>query len=229
MELKVLESSGFCPGVLRATREIEKALAKDDGVRICVLGELIHNRTYMDMLEEKGVLTVEVEDIERLARESDGGKQTVLFIRAHGVSRETEELLRRLCREHGRFEVRDMTCTFVRRIHDIVEENTAEDTLLLLFGTESHPEVEGIKGHAKGKVIVFSDPEGLDERIFADTEGKKRVIAVSQTTQSTNLWKKSQKKKSKTYVQMQKSLIQYVVSPKKGKQMQRSLHGTRTG
>ncbi len=194
MELKVLESSGFCPGVLRATREIEKALAKDDGVRICVLGELIHNRTYMDMLEEKGVLTVEVEDIERLARESDGGKQTVLFIRAHGVSRETEELLRRLCREHGRFEVRDMTCTFVRRIHDIVEENTAEDTLLLLFGTESHPEVEGIKGHAKGKVIVFSDPEGIDEEIFADTEGKKRVIAVSQTTQSTNLWKKSQKK-----------------------------------
>ena len=46
MELTVLESSGFCPGVKRATSEIEKVLNRGDGTRVCVLGELIHNRTY---------------------------------------------------------------------------------------------------------------------------------------------------------------------------------------
>ena len=34
MELRLLEGSGFCPGVLRATREIENALAS--GKRLCV-------------------------------------------------------------------------------------------------------------------------------------------------------------------------------------------------
>ena len=194
MELTVLESSGFCPGVLRATREIERLLDSGDDVRICVLGELIHNPTYMEMLEKRGVETVMPEDIGNLADESDGGQKTVLFIRAHGVSEKTETYLSKLCELHPRFEVRDMTCTFVRRIHDIAVKNTSEDSLLLLFGTKGHPEVEGIRGHAKGEVAVFSDPDAVNEEIFALAEEKKRVIALSQTTQSTVLWKKSQKK-----------------------------------
>ncbi|MBQ7011551.1 MAG: 4-hydroxy-3-methylbut-2-enyl diphosphate reductase [Clostridia bacterium] len=194
MELTVLESSGFCPGVMRATREIERLLDKGEDVRICVLGELIHNPTYMEMLEGRGVETVESGDVGDIAEESDNGRRTVLFIRAHGVSEATESYLARLCSEHPRFEVKDMTCTFVRRIHDIVVKNTSDSSLLMLFGTKGHPEVEGIRGHAKGEVTVFSDPDAVDERIFALAEGKKRIIALSQTTQSTVLWKKSQKK-----------------------------------
>ena len=194
MELTVLESSGFCPGVMRATREIERLLDKGEDVRICVLGELIHNPTYMEMLEGRGVETVESGDVGDIAEESDNGRRTVLFIRAHGVSEATESYLARLCSEHPRFEVKDMTCTFVRRIHDIVVKNTSDSSLLMLFGTKGHPEVEGIRGHAKGEVTVFSDPDAVDERIFALAEGKKRIIALSQSTQSTVLWKKSQKK-----------------------------------
>ena len=194
MELTVLESSGFCPGVLRATREIESALDSGKALRICVLGELIHNPTYMAMLEGRGVETVELADCERIADESDNGKHTLLFIRAHGIGADSEEQLSALSRKHPNFEVRDMTCTFVRRIHKIVAENTSGDTHLLLFGTKGHPEVEGIKGHARGKVTVFSDPDALEGEFFSDIGEKRRVIAVSQTTQSTNLWKKSQKK-----------------------------------
>ena len=194
MELRLLEGSGFCPGVLRATKEIENALASGKRVRICVLGELIHNPSYMQMLERSGVETVELSDCERIAMESDTRGSTLLFIRAHGIGAKSEDMLRALAEAHPAFEVRDMTCTFVRRIHKIVAESTSDDTHLLLFGTNGHPEVEGITGHARGTVTVFSDPDAINEELFSAIGEKSRVIAVSQTTQSTNLWKKSQKK-----------------------------------
>ena len=199
MDVTLLESSGFCPGVMRATKEIERVLDSGEDVRICVLGELIHNPTYMQWLAGRGVETVEFSDVQRIAARSDNGRRTMLFIRAHGIGEAEEKTLEELADAHENFSVSDMTCAFVRRIHKIAAENTDEDSLFLLFGTKGHPEVEGIKGHAKGEVVVFSDPDLINDELLARFPDKKRVIAASQTTQNLKLWKKSQKNIKKLY------------------------------
>ena len=199
MELTLLESSGFCPGVKRATREIERALASPDRPRICVLGELIHNRPYNDSLRARGVETVSVADAERIARESDAGRETLLFIRAHGLPAAEEELLSRLAAEHPRFAVRDMTCEFVRRIHRIAAGETGEGTVFLLLGTAGHPETEGILGHAKGEKYVFPDAAALRELLERENFRGKRIIFAAQTTQNTAERKKSQEILEKDY------------------------------
>ncbi|MBQ7171174.1 MAG: 4-hydroxy-3-methylbut-2-enyl diphosphate reductase [Clostridia bacterium] len=200
MELTVLESSGFCPGVRRATAEIERALSLPKRPRICVLGELIHNKPYNDSLRARGVETVGIGEAEEIARASDEGRETLLFIRAHGLPADEEALLSGLAAAHPRFAVRDMTCEFVRRIHRIAASETAEEgTVFLLLGTSGHPETEGILGHAKGEKYVFPDAEALRRLLEEKNFAGKRVIFAAQTTQNTAERKKSQKILEKDY------------------------------
>ena len=69
-------SAGFCFGVERSIRMAEEAL--DSGACRC-LGELIHNRDAVALLEKKGLSVIEN------ASELAEGERVI--IRAHGVSR----------------------------------------------------------------------------------------------------------------------------------------------
>ncbi|MDY5941511.1 MAG: 4-hydroxy-3-methylbut-2-enyl diphosphate reductase [Eubacteriales bacterium] len=199
MELTLLPGAGFCPGVRRAATEIERVLDRNDGTRVCVLGELIHNRTYTEELAGRGVETVSLSDAEQIAAESDKGRRTELFVRAHGITAAAEELLSSLVQRHPLFFVRDMTCFFVRKIHEIVARHTGEDSILLLLGTPGHPEAEGILGHARGETHVFPDAAALDRLLPTLKTGGKRILLAAQTTQNVSEWKKSQKKIRKVY------------------------------
>ena len=103
--IKIAENAGFCFGVKRACGMIERTA--DSGKKVYCLGEPIHNRIYNAMLEKKGV-TILPDDGSVLPR--DG----VLFIRTHGIPKQTLERIKAICPEYV-----DATCPFVLRIHEI--------------------------------------------------------------------------------------------------------------
>jgi len=193
MKVILAENAGFCFGVKRATDRVEELLARKDGGRVCILGHLIHNRLYNESLEARGVRHITVEEAAAVAAESDDGTDTTVVIRTHGVPLPVERELAALAEKHPYFHVENMTCPFVGKIHRIADENTDEDTLFLLLGSENHPEVQGILSHVRGEHRVFYTAKELENLLDTLPLDKKCIILAAQTTQNLEEWEKSQK------------------------------------
>ena len=181
--------AGFCPGVRRAVSEAEALAGKENAGKIYTLGMLIHNRTVTGDLEKKGVFAISEEDLLKVFTEAEKGTDQTVILRAHGVTRESAEMLKKKEEELPHFHVVDCTCPYVKKIHTIVSENTDGDTALIVFGAPEHPEVKGICSYAKGKVAVVEDARALENCELL----KNKTILVSQTTQRLSEWKNCQK------------------------------------
>ena len=197
MEITVAKHAGFCFGVKRATDRLERAIAeKRQGERIYTLGTLIHNDIYNQMLAEQGVRVIAIEQVEAMAKEASENAPVTVFVRAHGIPREDEALLRRLVEQYPSFRYEDCTCPFVKKIHNVAAEHGGEDRFLVLCGSASHPECIGILSYFDGETMAFAKAEEL-ERAIADGKfdflRNKTPILVAQTTQNLLEWKKSQK------------------------------------
>ncbi|MBQ7377035.1 MAG: bifunctional 4-hydroxy-3-methylbut-2-enyl diphosphate reductase/30S ribosomal protein S1 [Clostridia bacterium] len=195
MTVTVAKNAGFCFGVKRATDCVDELINNAaPGVRIYTLGHLIHNRIYNETLAARGVLSISNDEIERIAAESDATTETILVLRTHGISKQIEEKIRSLCERYPKFSYLDMTCPFVKRIHNIAEENTSDDSYFVLIGSAEHPEVQGIMSYVRGENLVVSDEDALDQHLQNQDFSPKQVILAAQTTQKLSAWKKCQKK-----------------------------------
>lgn len=170
----VSKSAGFCFGVSRSVNMAEEILAK--GKNAVSYGELIHNEDVLNSLSLKGLSIIHSpSEIER---------DSVVIIRAHGVSAAEEEALKL-----SGAEVCDATCPRVKKIHSIVEEATKDGRFVIIIGSDGHPEVEGIKGRC-GKSVAMADETQLvnwleDNDIFSTP-----VSVVAQTTQNVETYRK---------------------------------------
>lgn len=203
MKITVAENAGFCFGVKRATDRLEQALAQARaGETIATLGHLIHNESYNEGLRRRGVLTVCDKDLSALAARADAEHPVTVVVRAHGCTRETEERLNRYAAENPHFRVIDCTCPYVKKIHRIAKENSAPDKVLLLIGSETHPEVVGILSWFDGEKHVFPDAETLGLAILPNGSveiNKKTPVMVAQTTLNLGNWNECQKKLKSIY------------------------------
>ena len=166
-------TAGFCFGVKRAVAAVNELI--ENGCRdVYTLGPIIHNEQVVQEFEEKGVHAVDA--IEEL----EGKPDATVVIRTHGIGRAEEERLKSLG-----VRIVDATCPFVKKIHGIVREASAEGRTVVIVGDAEHPEVRGIRGWADGKVIVI-DTEEAAGLISADES----VTIVSQTTFNDKKFKK---------------------------------------
>ena len=179
-EITLAEKAGFCFGVDRAIKLIEKLIS--EGRKVATLGPIIHNSQVIEDLASKGVKVVESPEVVE--------KDAILVLRTHGVTR---EVLKEV--EGSGCEFIDAACPFVKKIHKIVLDNSSEDVVTLIAGDENHPEVKGIKSCAKGESFVIGNSEKIDELLENYPElSEKPLIFVSQTTFSIKEWEKSIKK-----------------------------------
>lgn len=175
-KITVAKTAGFCFGVDRAVSLVYELL--DSGKKVCTLGPIIHNPQLVSELESRGVIIAE--NVESVP------KGYTVVIRSHGVDKQVYDAL-----ALHELDYCDATCPFVAKIHKIVAENTSKSIPLFIAGDENHAEVIGIKGHANGKVVCFSDVDDLknkleNEGILPDSE----FCIVSQTTFNQKKWEK---------------------------------------
>ncbi|WP_026503896.1 4-hydroxy-3-methylbut-2-enyl diphosphate reductase [Butyrivibrio sp. NC3005] len=166
MEIILAEHAGFCFGVKKAVDTVYDQIGKKES--IYTYGPIIHNEEVVKDLEQKGVHVVNC--LEELKDIHEG----TMIIRAHGIPRATEEKIQK----QG-IDCIDATCPFVKRIHRIVDEESAKGRTIVITGNQAHPEVEGIVSWANGPVYVIEkieDAENFD--ISRDTP----ITLVSQTT-----------------------------------------------
>ena len=181
------KTAGFCFGVKRAVTAVDELI--EEGCRnVFTLGPIIHNEQVVQEFEEKGVHAVSsipelAEKLKTLPGQETGtaeALQATVVIRSHGISRAEEEVLRDLG-----VRIVDATCPFVKKIHRIAEQASADGRTLVIVGDADHPEVQGIRGWADGKVLI-GDSEEVVELVSADDS----VTIVSQTTFNDKKFKK---------------------------------------
>ena len=179
MKITLAKSAGFCFGVARAVKQAEDYIK--DGVSACTLGPLIHNPLFVKTLEDKGVYVAEgIEDVR------DG---YTLIIRTHGI---TKELFSEI--EKSGIRYFDATCPFVKKIHKIVDKESAEGNIILIAGDPQHPEVKGIRSYCRTESFVFSSAAELEEiRNNNDFPSEAAFSLVSQTTFDAKEFKKCEK------------------------------------
>ncbi|MBQ8331875.1 MAG: 4-hydroxy-3-methylbut-2-enyl diphosphate reductase [Clostridia bacterium] len=200
--IEIAKNAGFCFGVKRATDRLEEAIRSRSGERLYTLGTLIHNDTYNQKLKDEGVEVTSIGRIPALADTASSDSPIRIFVRAHGIPREDEAVLRREAEKNPYFRYEDCTCPYVKKIHRIAKDNSSEDTLFILIGKATHPEVVGIMSYFDGDKLTFESSEALEnaanDGIF-QKYAKKIPILAAQTTQNLVEWKKSQKILKKLY------------------------------
>ena len=162
MNIKLAKSAGFCFGVKRACDTVYEALNEQKDLYL--LGELIHNNRVMEDISEKGGKTVE--DV------SEVPQNAVAVIRAHGVPPSVTQSL-----EEKNISYIDLTCPFVKKIHNIVSEEFQKGQKIIIYGKKEHPEVVGISGYCKNALIAM-DYEEIRDQIHPEDH----VSVVAQTT-----------------------------------------------
>jgi 4-hydroxy-3-methylbut-2-enyl diphosphate reductase len=179
------KTAGFCYGVDRAVTMLYDLVER--GTPVCTLGPIIHNPQVIDDLRQRGVAILE--------KAEDALPGTQVVIRAHGVPKQVFDLL-----ESRGVDYVDATCPYVLKIHRIVERHTTPDTVLLIAGDETHPEVQGFRSRSKGASFVFNSPEEFRRLTQEHPEfSEKELILVAQTTFSVLSWKKIYENFQKLY------------------------------
>ena len=106
----------------------------------------------------------------------------VVVIRSHGVAKYIYDIL-----EERGITCVDATCPFVKKIHKIVAEKSAEGSYIVIVGNGEHPEVQGIRGWAGEQVTVVQTQEDAERFELPDKDQK--VCIVAQTTFNYNKFK----------------------------------------
>ena len=175
MEVRLAKSAGFCFGVNKAMEKVYEQIEKADGRKIYTYGPIIHNEEVVKELAAKGVEVID--SLEELQEKETG----VLIIRSHGVAKEVSEKM-----EEAGFLVVDATCPFVKRIHNIVQKESALGKKIVIIGNPGHPEVEGIKGWCADEAFII---ETIREAEDFNAPQDKKICIVSQTTFNYNKFK----------------------------------------
>jgi len=168
MNVIVAKSAGFCFGVQRAVSICEKAAAS--GKHCVTLGPIIHNRHVIEHFESKGIRAIS--DISDIVRGS------TVIIRCHGATRSDINTLRDMGNE-----IIDATCPDVKKIHDIVREESRLNRLIIIIGQRHHPEVIAISSWCEN-CEIFETSDELISWFDSGLYDGKPISVVSQTTNS---------------------------------------------
>ncbi|BDU49880.1 4-hydroxy-3-methylbut-2-enyl diphosphate reductase [Haliovirga abyssi] len=174
MKIVYADKLGFCFGVNEALTKIDTVIEKEKGKNIFMLGMIVHNKTVIDDLLEKGIKIINNNNnIENL------NSNDIVIIRAHGVSKEIYKLL-----DEKRVKYYDATCIFVKRSREILVKKEKEGYQIIFIGDRDHPEVKGIVSFGKN-VIIYKDFEDMKNNI---KELNKKYFIIAQTTLNKNMY-----------------------------------------
>ena len=169
MKIRLASPRGFCSGVERAIKIVELALERY-GAPVYVRHEIVHNRSVVESLREKGVVFVD--------RPSAAPRGCILVFSAHGVSPEV-----RVEAEECDQLVIDATCPLVTKVHLEARRFASVDKEILLIGHKGHVEVEGTMGEAPAHTRLIENVEDARGIIVENPAG---VAVLTQTTLSVD-------------------------------------------
>lgn len=170
MKIYTCKYAGLCSGAKSAVDVAYKNLNEN----LYMYGEVLHNPTVISELKTKGAKIVNsINEIKYLKDKND----ILLLIRAHGVPKSVIDQLK-----ENDIKFIDKTCTEVKKIHDIVHEQSKKGSEIIIVGNKQHPEVIGIAGWSvKDPIIIANINEAMNIIPSLEKELKSYCIVVQTT------------------------------------------------
>ena len=162
MQIIVSKYSGYCYGVKRAVSMAQESIEKYDD--IYSLGSIIHNKKAVEKLKDNGL---------KIVQDIDKEQENIIF-RSHGV----EKKFYKFARENN-INIIDTTCTFVKKIHQIVEEQYKKGYKIIIVGSKIHPEVIGINSYADYQAQFVEEETDISNLVISNDD---KYSIVFQTT-----------------------------------------------
>lgn len=157
-------------GVRKALEKVLTEVNKGESA-LCTFGPLIHNRQVMELLESKGVKSVDdITDLE----------DVTLLIRAHGIPPHQRKELK-----SSGLRIIDATCPRVAKVQAIIRYHTNKGYTPVIVGDKDHAEVIGLVGYGNGRAHVINTISEVQNLPESD-----KLLVVAQTTRSRNDFKK---------------------------------------
>lgn len=173
--IEINQHSGFCFGVVNAIEKAESNIESND--KLYCVGSIVHNSQEVKRLTQKGLQTININDIEKLKN------KTILF-RAHGEPPESYNKLK-----NTNNTLIDATCPVVLKIQKRIKkawiESKKEQGQIVIYGTNNHAELIGLLGQTNFEAIHIENESDLDKIDF-----NKPIELFSQTTKSVANYEK---------------------------------------
>jgi 4-hydroxy-3-methylbut-2-enyl diphosphate reductase len=167
MKIIVAKPRGFCAGVERAIKAVERALDRY-GAPVYVLNHIVHNAHVVNELREKGAIFVH--DLEEVPQGAH------LLFSAHGVGPDRWEKAKEL-----ELEVIDATCPLVEKVHNEARRFASRDFRIILIGEAGHDETVGTMGWAPEHIKLIQNLEDVENLEVPDPDN---LAYITQTTLS---------------------------------------------
>jgi len=162
MKIEMAKNSGFCMGVRKAILRIVNELNSSEE-KIFMYGPLIHNPQTIEVLQNRGLITIE---------SLDKIKNRQIAIRTHGIPVEENKKIRQ-----DALRTINLTCSRVARVQSIIKKYSSEGYYTIIIGDKDHAEVIGLISYAKTGFHLVSEINDIHGIAPAD-----KYIIVSQTT-----------------------------------------------
>ncbi len=195
---------GFCYGVENAIEIAYRAVEEQQGRRVFLLSEMIHNPHVNEDLLARGIRFLRTTTGEQIIPFAELTKEDVVIVPAFGTTLEVEQLLQERGIDTMQY---NTTCPFVEKVWKRSDQIGNKDYTIVVHGKRFHEETRATFSHAQkhAPVVVVRD---IDEaeilatfvreersaeeffRVFADrysdgfdpSNDLKRIGVVNQTT-----------------------------------------------
>ncbi len=163
MQIEKAKETGFCFGVKRSLKLLDKAIQEHGDVE--TLGPMVHNQQVIDNFSKRGVKVVE--NIAQV-------QGNTVIIPSHGMPPQVVKELKN--RGHR---VIDATCPIVRKAQRAAKELSERGFQVIVFGEPAHSEVKGVLGWAEEGIAT------LDSEVTSKFDPLSPHLGLlSQTTQN---------------------------------------------
>lgn len=149
---------GFCYGVENAIEIAYRAVAENEGKRIYLLSEMIHNPEVNRDLQSRGIQFIMDTGGQQIVAWEDLRPEDIVIIPAFGTTLEIEAKLKEIGLEIATY---DTTCPFVQKVWKRAKELGQEDHTIVVHGKHKHEETRATFSHSRqdAPTVVVRDLE----------------------------------------------------------------------
>ncbi len=142
---KIARHFGFCFGVENAIEIAFKALAENEGRRVFLLSEMIHNPQVNQDLQERGVRFILTPKGEQITPFEELSPEDIVIVPAFGTTVELFEKLRGMGIDPTLY---NATCPFVEKVWKRAEQLGSRGFTVIIHGKHYHEETKATFSHA---------------------------------------------------------------------------------
>lgn len=149
---------GFCYGVENAIEIAYRSLDENEGKRVFLLSEMIHNPSVNEDLRARGVQFLREHNGRQLVPWDDLTSDDIVIVPAFGTTLEIQQLLKEYGIDPYSY---DTTCPFVQKVWNRAESLGKKDYTIIVHGKYTHEETIATFSHSKqnSPTIIVRDIE----------------------------------------------------------------------